>query len=106
MKTLIRIPKIPLVLLAALSVTINRVWAQNAATGAINDATNSLKQYFEAGTPLIYAVCAIIGLIGAVRVYSKWQSGDQDTAKSAFTWFGSALFVAAIATVLKAFFGV
>lgn len=31
----------------------------------------------------MYAVGAILGLIGAVKVYEKWNSGDHDTGKVA-----------------------
>lgn len=37
----------------------------------------------------MYAIGAVVGLIGAVKVYQKWNQGDQDTSKIAASWFGS-----------------
>ncbi len=81
------------------------VSAQNGNAG-INAANTQVRSYFAAGTNLMYAVGAIVGLIGAVKVYQKWNSGDQDTGKVAAAWFGSCVFLVIVATVLKSFFGV
>jgi hypothetical protein len=56
-----------------LSVTL---YAQDGNAG-INDANTKVRSYFQSGTNLMYAVGAILGLIGAVKVYQKWNSGDQ-----------------------------
>jgi hypothetical protein len=71
----------------------------------INQATTQVKSYFATGTNLMYAIGAILGLVGAVKVYSKWNSGDHDTGKVAAAWFGSCVFLVIVATVLKSFFG-
>lgn len=72
----------------------------------ITEATNKVKSYFDDGTKLMYAVGAVVGLIGAVKVYNKWNSGDPDTNKVAAAWFGSCIFLVVVATVIKSFFGV
>ena len=46
----------------------------------------------------------LVGLIGGVRVYIKWQSGDQDTQKAIMGWFGACLFLILVGVVIKAFF--
>lgn len=79
--------------------------AQSGAAG-INAATTEVKSYFAVGTNLMYAIGAIVGLVGAVKVYNKWNSGDNDTGKVAAAWFGSCIFLVVVATVLKGFFGV
>ena len=79
--------------------------AQDANAG-INEANNKVRSYFASGTSLMYAVGAIVGLIGAVKVYQKWNSGDQDTGRVAAAWFGSCVFLVVVATVIKSFFGV
>jgi hypothetical protein len=48
----------------------------------INEATNQVKSYFATGTNLMYAIGAIVGLVGAIKVYKKWNDGEHDTAKS------------------------
>ena len=72
----------------------------------INEANTKVRSYFAAGTNLMYAVGAVLGLIGAVKVYSKWNSGDPDTSKVAAAWFGSCVFLVVVATVIRSFFGV
>ena len=79
--------------------------AQDGNAG-INEATNQVKGYFDTGTNLMYAIGAIVGLVGAIKVYKKWNDGEQDTGKVASSWFGSCIFLVVVATVLKSFFGV
>lgn len=81
------------------------VMAQDGNAG-INEANTKVRSYFAAGTNLMYAVGAIVGLIGAVKVYQKWNSGDHDTGKVAAAWFGSCVFLVIVATVIRSFFGV
>lgn len=81
------------------------VFAQDGNAG-INEANTKVRSYFAAGTNLMYAVGALLGLIGAVKVYQKWNAGDPDTGKVAAAWFGSCVFLVIVATVIKSFFGV
>ena len=60
--------------------------------------------YFDPLTLLIYAVGAVIGLIGGIQVYQKFSSGDPDTSKTAASWFGACIFLIVSATVLRSFF--
>ena len=55
-------------------------------------------------TKLIYAIGAVVGLIGGIKVYSKWSSGDPDTSKTAASWFGACIFLIVAATILRSFF--
>ena len=80
-------------------------YCQDGNTG-INEANTKVRSYFDSGTNLMYAVGALVGLIGAVKVYQKWNSGDPDTGKVAAAWFGSCVFLVIVATVIKSFFGV
>ncbi len=63
------------------------------------------EEHFDSGANLMYACGAIVGLIGAIKVYQKWNSGDPDTGRTAAAWFGSCVFLVIVATVLRAFFG-
>jgi len=81
------------------------VSAQDGNAG-INEANTQVRSYFDSGTNLMYAVGAIVGLIGAIKVYNKWNAGDHDTGKVAAAWFGSCVFLVVVATVIKSFFGV
>jgi hypothetical protein len=89
-----------IILLIPFSIT-----AQDGIAG-INEANQQVRSYFAAGTDLMYAIGAILGLIGAVKVYQKWNAGDPDTGKVAAAWFGSCVFLVVVATVIQSFFGV
>lgn len=92
----------------ALAVLLALPLAANAQDGlaGINEANQQVRSYFDAGTDLMYAVGAILGLIGAVKVYQKWNAGDPDTGKVAAAWFGSCVFLVVVATVIQSFFGI
>ena len=55
-------------------------------------------------TKLIYAIGAVVGLIGGTKVYNKFSSGDPDTSKTAASWFGACIFLIVAATILRSFF--
>jgi hypothetical protein len=92
----------------ALSVYCLSYVVANAQDGnaGINEAATQVKGYFDTGTQLMYAIGAVLGLVGAVKVYQKWNSGDPDTSKVAAAWFGSCVFLVIVATVLGSFFGI
>lgn len=46
------------------------VSAQDGNAG-INEANTQVRSYFDSGTNLMYAIGALLGLIGAVKVYQK-----------------------------------
>ena len=43
-------------------------------------------------------------LIGGIKVYNKFSSGDPDTSKTAASWFGACIFLIVAATILRSFF--
>ena len=88
-----------------LSMISSSIFAQDGNAG-INEATNKVKGYFDTGTDLMYAIGAISGLVGAIKVYQKWNNGEHDTGKVASAWFGSCVFLVIVATVLQSFFGI
>lgn len=97
-----------LVHLSAIAIALLATLVSSAQDGnaGINQANQMVRSYFSTGTNLMYAVGAIVGLIGAVKVYQKWNSGDHDTGKVAAAWFGSCIFLVVVATVIRSFFGV
>ena len=82
---------------------INSFAAGNGMAG-INEATSMVSGYFDPGTKLVYAIGAVVGLIGGIKVYSKFSSGDPDTSKTAASWFGACIFLIVAATILRSFF--
>ncbi|WP_198174955.1 DUF4134 family protein [Spirosoma arboris] len=83
--------------------------ANSQATGngaaALSTTATTIRSYATAAQTIILALGVVIGLIGAVRVYSKFHNGDPDTQKAVMSWFGAALFLVAVGTILTAFFG-
>lgn len=95
------------VLLLAQCLYVSALYAQAANGNAgLTQATQQIAGYFDLGCNLMYAIGAVVGLIGAVKVYLKWNHGDHDTTKVATSWFGSCIFLVIVATILKAFFGI
>lgn len=70
----------------------------------ITEATSMVTSYFYPLVQLIYAIGAVTGLIGGIRVYQKFSSGDPDTSKTAASWFGACIFLILVGTVLESFF--
>ena len=91
--------------ISAVLISLQAAMAQDGNAG-INQATSQVKSYFDTGTNLMYAIGAIVGLVGAIKVFKKWNDGEHDTGKVASSWFGSCIFLVVVATVLKSFFGV
>jgi hypothetical protein len=71
----------------------------------IQQATTMVKGYFDTGCSLMYAIGAVVGIVGAIKVFNKWNAGEPDTNKVAAAWFGSCIFLVVVATVIKSFFG-
>ena len=95
--------KIALMLLLIATATAG-AYAQENGMAGINEATKMVTSYFDPGTKLIYAVGAVVGLIGGIKVYNKFSSGDPDTSKTAASWFGACIFLIVAATILRSFF--
>lgn len=62
---------------AVLLLSISSAFAQGNGLSGINQATNMVTSYFDPATKLIYAIGAVVGLIGGVKVYSKFSSGTR-----------------------------
>lgn len=105
LKRVSRQKRIVVVSILVLLVFSYQGYGQDGLAG-INEANQKVRSYFDAGTQLMYAIGALLGLIGAVKVYQKWNAGDPDTGKVAAAWFGSCVFLVVVATVIKSFFGV
>lgn len=93
------------VLLAAIAMLSGiGAFAQGNGSAGITEATQMVTSYFDPATQLIYAIGAVVGLIGGVKVYNKFSLGDPDTSKTAASWFGACIFLIVAATVLRSFF--
>ena len=98
-----KISKLLLTAATLLPAVANAV-AQGDGSSGIIEATQMVTSYFDPATKLIYAIGAVVGLIGGVKVYTKFSSGDPDTSKTAASWFGACIFLIVAATILRSFF--
>lgn len=92
-----------MVLLAGVDVLAQ---AQPNAQTALTNANSSIRGYFGTASQIMYACGGIVGLVGAIKVYSKWNEGDNNTGKIAAAWFSSCIFLVLIGVALKTFFGI
>jgi len=89
----------------AMSVSLETLLAQSGAAG-LTAATKALKDYVPLITNLTMAIGGIVGIIGGIRIYNKWNAGDQDINKELMGWGGSCVFLIVAPLVVKGFFGV
>ena len=75
-------------------------FAQGNGIAGINEATSMVSSYFDPGTKLIYAIGAVVGLLGGVKVYAQFSSGDPHTSTTAASWFCACIFLIVPATSL------
>ncbi len=97
--------KVRILAITSLSVILSKCLFGQDGNEGIEQATKMVNSYFDSGANLMYAIGALLGLIGGVKVYQKWNHGDHDTGKVAAAWFGSCIFLVVVATVIKSFFG-
>lgn len=84
----------------------NLVFAQSGGAGAISSATSDIEEYVEPVSNLVQMIGAIVGIVGGVRIYNKWNNGDQDVNKELIGWGGACIFLLLVPTVIQAFFGI
>lgn len=55
-----------------LYITVAAARAQGNGMAGIQEATQMITGYFDPATKLIYAIGAVVGLIGGIKVYNKF----------------------------------
>jgi len=71
---------------------------------AINSAQTSLSGYLTPVSNLCLAIGAVVGIVGGVRIYIKWNSGEREIQKEVVGWVGSCIFLILVSVVITAFF--
>lgn len=89
--------------LSAFAILSLEAHAQGAA--GIDAASSELATYMDPLGNMMMILGGLVGLVGAVRVYLKWNAGDQDVQKAVMGWMGSCIFLVVSGAVVKAFFG-
>lgn len=94
-------------------ITTIAVCSDSHATGILLDvqtgldgAANTVKGIFSNVSNLVLMVGGVVGLAGGIRVYNKWNGGDQDVQKELIGWAGACVFLLLTGTTLKLFFGI
>ena len=83
------------------------LYAQHGdVTRAFTEIQTSLSSYVSAISNICLIIGAIIGTIGGVRIYIKWNNGDPDTQKSVVGWVAACIFLILTGVVIRALFGV
>jgi hypothetical protein len=92
--------------LAIMLAAAGSLMAQTAdGNNGISQANTLIRGYYDTATQLMYAVGAILALIGAVRVYQLWGSQHGEATRAAAGWFGSCIFLVVVSTIIRGFFG-
>ena len=94
-----------LVLLAVVCLVSSDVFAAGAGATGLETANTEVRKYLTPVSKIVLGVGGIVALIGAVRIYQKWNSGDQDINKELVSYGGSAAFLIIAPIVIKAMFG-
>ena len=80
--------------------------AGGTVNAALDNAATTVTDSFAPISKIFYAIMAVITILGAISVYSKWSGGDPDTRKAAASWFGALIFAGLVLVIIKAVFGV
>jgi hypothetical protein len=99
-----KIKNVRFIILLFLVTEAGFLYAQSGVNG-LNTATSTLKTYVDPASNIALVIGGIVGIVGGIRVYSKWNSGDQDINKELMGWGGSCLFLVLSSLIVKAFFG-
>ena len=79
-------------------------FAQGNGIGGITEATNMVTSYFDPGTKLIYAIGAVVGLIGGVKSIPSFPREIPTPPRRQPAGSVPASFLIVAATILRSFF--
>lgn len=72
----------------------------------MQEARSDLTQSFFSARDLSLVIAAILGIIGAVRIYHNLQMGRERFTAEVAAWFFSALFMVLLGAFCQAVFGI
>lgn len=93
-----------LMLVVGASICYAQTGGGSAGATAIYDAAGIIRNYAPAVQKLMYAIAAVIVLVGAFNVYFKMQNGDQDVKKTIMLTLGGCIAFVVMAEALPRFF--
>lgn len=104
-KLMSTIKKIKLKPLAIMAMVLLFSTPAFAAADPFAGATSTISGYADSVKKLLYAIAAVIALVGAFNVYHKMTNGDQDVKKTIMMTLGGCIAMLALSEALPAFFG-
>ena len=78
-----------------------KLLAQDELKQAVEGATTQITNAKDGAIRLGKAAAAIVGVVGAIAVYSKWSNGESDVRKASASWLGGLLFIAIAFVILE-----
>lgn len=72
----------------------------------MHQAKQDLSASFFSARDASLILAAILGIIGAVRIYHNWQMGKDRITGDVAAWFFSALFMVLLGAFCQALFGI
>lgn len=84
--------------------SVSPTFAQSGGSAALGAAATTISGYITDLGLLIYAIGAIVGTVGGIRIYNKWTNGDQDINKEIVGWGGACIFLLLVPTFIAAIF--
>lgn len=83
------------------------IQAQGAVqmSNAIENSKTDISGIFQSLSDIILVIGAIVGLVGGIQVFVKWNRGERDINKEIAAWGGSCVFLLIMGTILKTAFG-
>lgn len=94
-----------LAIASVLGGVVNAFADEATGSGAFTEATSIIKNYRQPVQDLMYAIAAVIAIVGAFNIYFKMQNGDQDVKKTIMLTLGGCVAFVALAKALPMFFG-
>ncbi|MDR1225762.1 MAG: DUF4134 domain-containing protein [Prevotellaceae bacterium] len=76
------------------------------AFAAFDTITTQLKNNYSKIQALIFAIAAILFVVGLIQVIPKFQSGDPNATKHAIAWAGGVIVLIVGGMFVKAAFGI
>lgn len=72
----------------------------------MQQASRQLTASFFSAFDCSLVLAAILGIIGAVRIYHNWQMGKREITADVAAWFYAAVFMILAGAFLRAIFGI
>lgn len=90
--------------MGALALLASTVSADAQISNGLTTAANELTTYLPLIQKIIYALAAIVFLVGGVSIFIKMSNGDQDVKGSIMMFVGGVLFLLIVGTIAPTLF--